>query len=569
MTQQGEGGSPPETGRKKRSLDKGQRDSRGSTNPDSGNAAGVESFQDAMPVSTGNSESTNSEVDCLQRKIQELESSIREVDAEISSISTVTLIQEISKTEVEIQDLSTKINSLIPGDPHYDRQLVLYEKLLKTASSNKASYLRRLELAEKRKSRLRKEIIRIQVILKNTLRWEPAKPLSCSLTDESMFFVNREGPVETLSETLSGNFIFGTTGAGMGTAIPFIDDTDGMGKSSFGIRYVDEFKELVREKKVFSLSGEFIESLSRARTVCVTLGYASLIQPDSGELDLMNMENALLREIHSKIQEMINNGEIKGKLANLDSSQKAKDLLRGFILETKTPLFLVLDNVGNAFACEDEGTLSRRNRFLRLCRYVLKNWFQIKHLHFLLMGRGDIFNDILAANTVKFKRITLNLIREEYYTQILAQTTRNFDGREIPLMKYFNISEQNKKRVYDAIKRATNGHPRSMLQMFTSCETIEALESFQPEFPKQKKEALEPWLEWLRPYREEIRELLALIDTGVRVNLEQKFSYYDPESLHKVDLAEKALIRWEGDLNNAQLFVSQSVRDKLQLLWIQ
>lgn len=122
MTQQGEGGSPPETGRKKRSLDKAQRDSRGSTNPDSGNAAGVESFQDAMPVSTGNSESTNSEVDCLQRKIQELESSIREVDAEISSISTVTLIQEISKTEVEIQDLSTKINSLIPGDPHYDRQ---------------------------------------------------------------------------------------------------------------------------------------------------------------------------------------------------------------------------------------------------------------------------------------------------------------------------------------------------------------------------------------------------------------------------------------------------------------
>ena len=396
MEQEGEAES---SGRNKRSRDTPESELSGNPN----------TTHDATPAdssrSTGARGSTKSDVeDRLQSKIEELESSKRKLDAEISS-----LIQDISKTEVEIQNLSTKINSLIPGNPHYDRQLVLYEKLLKTASSNKASYLRRLELAQKRESRLSKEISRMQVILKNTLRWEPAKPLSCSLTAESMFFVNREGPVKTLSETLCGNFIFGTTGAGNGTAIPFMDDTTfGMGKSSFGIRFVEKFKELAREKKVFSLSGEFIESLSRARTVCVTLGDASLIQPDSGELDLANMDKALLRQMHAKLQEMIKDGEIKGKLENVDSFPKAADLLRSFILETNTPLFLVLDEVGNAFTCEEEGTLSRRNRFLRLCRYVLKNWFQIKHLHFLLMGRGDIFNDILAGNTVKFKRISLN-----------------------------------------------------------------------------------------------------------------------------------------------------------------
>jgi hypothetical protein len=66
-------------------------------------------------------------------------------------------------------------------------------------------------------------------------------------------------------------------------------------------------------------------------------------------------------------------------------------------------------------------------------------------------------------------------------------------------------------------------------------------------------------------YHEQILEFLALIDSEVRVNLEQKISNHDPKSLQKVELADKALIRWEGDLNNAQLFVSQTVREILQL----
>ena len=106
----------------------------------------------------------------------------------------------------------------------------------------------------------------------------------------------------------------------------------------------------------------------------------------------------------------------------------------------------------------------------------------------------------------------------------------------------------------NAILDATNGHPRSMLIMFKKCTSLEQLKScFVPIDGISVKE----WLLSLNPYADIIEILVYYAQTTDRT-LDLSYTAGDPD-ITCGDVADKALIRYEGSITDATIIVSKNI----------
>ena len=416
-----------------------------------------------------------------------------------------------------------------------------------------------------------------ELLNKRRFRWAPHVP-ELSLDKDALFFVNRETAVNELITVFKDIDAkrAGQAGSGGDYRIPLIDQVFGMGKTEFGLNFVKQCSRL-RLADYDTTTRDVIKKLSKARTLRLHLIDGCLINPmtTSEPTDVKDALEAVLRQqiisfasdkIHTDLAGILRN-DLEQSCENI-SFQTSDRLFKSLMARTNNdPVFVVLDDIGAAFV-NDSNVSDRRDKFFEFCRVVLVPWLDCDNLYFLLMGRGDIFKWIgnrpsieneMSLSPVKFIRIGLSMLRESKIKVIIDKTLTINRGR-CTLEKYFQLEQKDIPTVVKAIMEQTNGHPRSVLDMLKACTNASALYSY------RNSESLEGGaLMYLISYRESLSLLLEKMEKNETVDLAEPVSEGDKRRSLAL-LADRARIRWEGELSKATLFATPAVRRSLSIL---
>jgi hypothetical protein len=398
--------------------------------------------------------------------------------------------------------------------------------------------------------------------------WIPHEPVY-SVEKEHLFFVNRERAVHGLLEVIAHNHAraFGSTpDVGGDYEIALIDQLYGMGKTAFGLNFVNECKKICSSKTACSRTRSVVESVSRARTLHVNLADAFFGRFIHSRHRVIDFQNRV--KYHMSIS--IENLEIPGLSDFLrpcidSDTTNSVDLLRALIDVTGgDPVFVVLDEIGKAFEHSSVSVEDRRHLFGQFCSDVLGAWCRTKNLYFILLGRGGVLervgNRLMDSgqgflSPFKFKRLTLTMIRRDRINTILRNTTMINGGKR--LVDIYGLDANAKvDEAIEVILKQTNGHPRSMLDMFRECNDQKNLLGYAASNEVKNEE----WFECLIPYQRFLAELLEASDSGNEFDLMVNLLGKGMKSFSYADLADRAHIRWEGDLGRARLFVAPSVK---------
>jgi hypothetical protein len=226
------------------------------------------------------------------------------------------------------------------------------------------------------------------------------------------------------------------------------------------------------------------------------------------------------------------------------------------------PIFIALDEIGAAFEVIDMDEKEWRDLFLTFCSRVLSHWFLIPDLHFLLLGRGSFLNYVGSrsgaveelSSSPEFERLSLHFLRPPAIIQIFKQT---FRGGQT-LFRFYNLDDEKVKEAASCLYSQTTGHPRSLLQVFSRCNTYEELLLYaQGPYAaiKISKYVHSEFYRHISVHRNEIEFLLDCAAKKATVDLTQGVSYqgkFTPREL----IVNNAYIAWEGTLEAALLEVS-------------
>ena len=420
----------------------------------------------------------------------------------------------------------------------------------------------------------------------NRLRWLPETQETYTIESRRLKFVNRSIAITQLLEIHNENFVTRRNdGAGFEFRLALIDNLYGMGKTTFAYRYIS----MCTSSGLFPVCDEQLQlSLSKSRTIVVRLGMSSLWTYHD-QPDIKNCDHAIRDRFIIAVEELIKEGMLEGSTSflkqDLDSTSSFVQAVTRFIAETKTPLFLVLDEIGSAFAHESLTLVQQRKLFLRVCSEILGETFMRSDLYLLLIGKAQFLglvanrtpcSPFLDGSQVLISRVGLNMIRQDKIEIILDETFRAKkkhgeaygNPKQIEtLSQAYSLDAETEKIATDAILRVTNGHPRGICEMLQECTTLEQLLKYEPR-DDVASDQTSMWVSDLMEYCSGVQFLMEKVESGENVNLTRRVFKNIRKSRTLLQLADQAIIRYEGTIEKARLFASRFVKRHLAPLFL-
>ena len=463
---------------------------------------------------------------------------------------------DVTKNENRIRQVERKLDLIeCENDKEAKRTRDRLEKKFLILVSHHSSLLERLNVERSALNDVREELEKKTRELKSRLSWLAPKEVPFSVTAGHLFFVSREDAVKELVAIHKKSFAYRSFyQGGITPEIPFLDDPFGTGKSTFGAKYIELCKSL--DNSHFELP-EFRRSMQRARTITLRLGSPALMRLFRQSTSAA--EKFLADQILRELRHLIKSGELTGDISEFDQYFDSASVLEAIIRETKTPLFIVVDEISGALSDDEIGHTERKGIFLNFCATVFSEWIKIDDLFFLLVGRGEI-SEILESNhsgaPFEFRRIFLKLLNDDAVERIVHMTTKFKNGIEIPLNEYFDLSDDKVLREFlERVQFLTNGHPRSLLRLFDRCESFADIVAYSD---MNETEETDQWISGLVQYGEGIRKLVKAVSDKQGIDLSCP-ALPIKKSCSLLALAQKCLIRYENRADYATLFASPHV----------
>jgi hypothetical protein len=426
--------------------------------------------------------------------------------------------------------------------------------------------------------------LKADLVERKRFKWAPHVP-DYKLDKGNLFFVDRTSSIHLLLDVFKKNDAKkskGSEGVGSAFRIPLIDQVLGMGKTHFGYNFIHQCSKLESD---LDFDKDYIEHISRARTLNVPLGNSSMLlegTSDDIECRKRGWDTQLRKAISDNLKTKDSSLEacLAADIKGLEpTSATCVKLLQRLIERTGgDPVFIVLDEVGAAFYHpKGGGVISRRNLFIEFCSVVLSDWLTIPNLYFLIVGRGDVFDmvgcrliygeDYVYPSPFEFCRIPLGMIRSQCIGEILEYTTMKkispSGNSEVSLNEYYELTNPDKiKNAIAAIIEQTNGHPRSILDMLAACTSYHALMNY-----KEKIEMIREFLSEVIHFKDSISVLLSAVEENILFDLCSPLNDRNgKKSLTYAVLADRARLRWEGKVSDARLHASPQVLSYLKLI---
>lgn len=393
------------------------------------------------------------------------------------------------------------------------------------------------------------------------VKWRKREIDTYYLREGRMFFVNRDQAVRQLQDWHQLNYARAAClDGGLAWIIPLADHIVGLGKTSFAAHYVHKCQEQWHD---IAQRTPVQKAICESHTIIVRLSPGQLAR--SG-VDWNTVITARLKETIGNLSEIT------------PETLMAKDYaspiqLLNDVVSFNGSVFLVLDEIGQAFEEPGLHDFERRNLFLRFCDDILDPWLNNSKIFFLLTGRASFLSYVGrrpavvpgATSKHEYRRLSLHLLRPRVIAQILKNTYVS-RGMPVSLQSYFNIAENveagDDRPSLDTTARhlfeQTNGHPRTLCEALLSCLESKNIMTYTQE-PIQIR-----WDDWYLHYcqykthldalfeamqDERIRDLtLTVVDKGKKqISLE--------------NIASNACLAAEGDFSSSKLFAPKLIWD--------
>jgi hypothetical protein len=367
-----------------------------------------------------------------------------------------------------------------------------------------------------------------------------------------MFFVNRTDAINQLHDIHEAKHKRARHGSGEDWIIPIADNVIGLGKSEFGRHYIPKSRELwkdVKEKTIFQ------KILCSCHTVHITF--------KKGELSADSFDSVMLQRLSKALSQMF--VVPPAILSNI--GENTATFLEDLVDEVG-PLFIVLDEIGDAFDHRDLNDFEKRERFLSFCNDLVGQWLSLEKVFFVLLGRASFLSYVglrpnnvnLSASGYVYERLNLHLLRPDAIKSILMNT-RMLEKDEKSVAEHIGLCDQQTTLVADALYRQTNGHPRSILAALKSCKSYLDFINYNVPiyFPDWKL-----FYDQLFRNREVAQTLLSHIETGSTIDLTRKYVDFGKKELTYAIIANNSFISWEGTIVNAKLYTHPFIKSFLE-----
>ena len=406
--------------------------------------------------------------------------------------------------------------------------------------------------------------------LQAPVQWKAEERSIFSIQCDKMFYVNRDNAMKQLKEAHSRTFHRAERKAGLDWIIPICDNMFGLGKSELSCQYISWCME---DWKVHSgkadhrkwTIAEWGQERSRRRvTVEETLSQCYTVQIDLKGGCLRNPW-AFDAVMLAKLQLALIPKFITPPKCLFRFYKFTTELLTQLIEEVG-PIFVALDEIGEAFKCDGRGVLEEREMFLKFCENVLQAWLSIPGLFILVIGRGAFLNYVgarptsmgsivhgksLQSSPCLFQRLSLRFLTTNYIVEILRKTLV-YESENTTLVDYFELDAEKTTQVANHLFQQTSGHPRELIKALKSSHSFEDLMRYTTQYPILKAKDLFDFVLMHKTHMDRIfdaAESNQLLDLSENVGIN---GIHLPMEI----LVNNAFIAWDGNLEEARLFPS-------------
>ncbi|KAJ3230174.1 hypothetical protein HDU78_008577 [Chytriomyces hyalinus] len=341
------------------------------------------------------------------------------------------------------------------------------------------------------------------------VRWKDEVPPEYSLSEGSLYFVNRTDAVKQLQNIHRLKFRRAVFKAGTDWVIPIADNVVGLGKSDFGWHYIRKSREMWPNT---ATRGRFEQTLCDCHTVH--------IQFDEGALLQNSFDAVMIESLCNALEGMF----VVPPAIISDPPKTARKFLKD-LTKVAGPVFIVLDEIGNAFTRPEDplDDFQKRDQFLSFCQSILGMWLPMENVFFVVLGRASFLNYVglrptnanLTHSPYVFERLNIHLLQPPSIRTIMDNTLISSAGTDT-ITTRLGLTQQNSKAVAEHLFRQTNGHPRTLIYAFKSCHSVDdILQYHQPQMMLNWKE----FYERLVINKPTVMSLLKKIESGTAVDL--------------------------------------------------
>lgn len=376
--------------------------------------------------------------------------------------------------------------------------------------------------------------------------WAELPVLEPSIESDELYFVNREEAITQLIQIYRSTFKRASSGAGLDWMVPLLDNVAGIGKSTFTTHFIRKCKEVLEPKD------DFEASLCNSHTVSIVLTPGVLVN------DMESCDIALTRTLVETLNSMFKNpptvlDDYKAPATVVDKIPLPSVYILKRLVAEAGPIFIVLDEIGNAFDKNKSRDSEKREAFLSFCKYIISGWLTIKGVFVILVGRGSFLSYVGTSpvdnsgmvSPVVFKRLPLKMLRKNAIAEVVK---KSFKG-DVSLMDYYRLQPDEVDSLAETLFRKTNGHPRTLVNVFKDCDSVAQVEEMEEQVLIRSWDTLKSHC---ITYKAEIKEFMESIEKKKPVDLTREVKTNRTPISFDV-IASNALIAWEGTSTSATL----------------
>ncbi|KAI8891499.1 hypothetical protein BC833DRAFT_626813, partial [Globomyces pollinis-pini] len=277
----------------------------------------------------------------------------------------------------------------------------------------------------------------------NPAKWKEEQPIIYSVDKGNMFFVNRSDAMIQLHKIHKAKYERATSsGVGADWIIPIADNVVGLGKSAFGQHYIQKSRELWKDVENKT---KFQKNLSECHTVHITFRKGALLE---GSFDLITMQYLI-----EALTPLFEHGPCV-----LQSAPPTVDRFLINLTKEVGPVFIVLDEIGDAFQNGELNDIQQREKFIRFCNFIVGKWLSVPAVFFVILGRGSFLGYVdlrpvnlqLTSSNFKFKRLNIHLLRANAI-ELILKNTRLVENDEKSVKQHHDLSDEQCSEVAAAL----------------------------------------------------------------------------------------------------------------------
>lgn len=250
------------------------------------------------------------------------------------------------------------------------------------------------------------------------------------------------------------------------------------------------------------------------------------------------------------------------------------------LTEEVSPLFIVLDSIGDAFYADGVDARDMLKRFIEFANAIIRSWMELLDVFFVLLGSVPFLSYVEPRSTggdennppssFAFELLSLDLLRPPKIEEAMKKTPAAVGGQTIK--HACSLTDDEVTEVTKHLFVAMSGQPQLLCEAFANKSFSSLTEYTEDQLIARKRRAV---LREVLKYRQHVKRLGQAMPSitdfermqsagqtnGTTVSMGKLVEIGEGKQLTLDAVARKCFKGWEGTLEKATVYASPEVRD--------